>query len=69
MCGREGDVRWLGGEGTILNGNEEREGESYLNANTDPAQIVLIVKREREETWLLDTVCTRLALCHFVVFS
>ena len=32
-----------------MNGNEEREGgESYLNANTDPAQIVLIVKRERK---------------------
>lgn len=37
-----------GREGAIVNGNEEREGgESYLNANTDPAQIVLIVKRER----------------------
>ena len=42
-----------GREGAIVNGNEEREGgESYLNANTDPAQIVLIVKREREEAWL-----------------
>ena len=40
LCG-EVVMLWLGVEGTILNGNEEREGESYLNANTDPAQIVL----------------------------
>ena len=56
-----------------MNGNEEREGgESYLNANTDPAQIVLIVKRERGSMALIYSLYqTRVvSLCGvFMIFS